>query len=75
MRFGDAKGGVFLLRFAFWPRYCHRGAAHHAWTPAQLLETHRAPRRADECLAVLDYFRGAMHRSAARLDEIEKRLF
>lgn len=71
MHFGDQNGGIFLSRFAFGPRYFNGGAPRHAWMPAQLLETHRAPCRATECLSALAYFRGAMQWIAAYEREIE----
>lgn len=73
MHFGDEDGGIFLSRFAFWPRYSAQQAPERAWMPSQLKDTHRAPRRAGECLAALDYFRGALGWIANYEREIQAR--
>ena len=73
MRFGDENGGIFLSRFAFWPRFSEAESPEWIWAPAQVLETHHAPRRARQCLAALDGFRGALRWIANYEREIEAR--
>lgn len=59
MRFGDAKGAIFLARAAFWPSYCAFGAPDHIWMPSQL-EDFRVPQCAGDCLAALRYLHGML---------------
>ncbi|RYG57004.1 hypothetical protein EON80_28730 [bacterium] len=56
MHFGDEAGGIFLSRFAFWPRYSPLNELAQASSPQPLLETHHVPKRAAECLAATQYF-------------------
>ena len=58
--FGDEAGGIFVSRFAFWPRLGVAAAPEQAYAAKHLAEF-RAARRLDECERALDYFARALH--------------
>ena len=58
--FGDEAGGIFVSRFAFWPRLGATAAPERAFA-AKHLASFRAARRLDECERALDYFGRALH--------------
>ena len=57
--FGDEVGGIFVSRFAFWPRLGATNAPESAHAAKHLSEF-RAARRLHECEAALDYFARAL---------------
>lgn len=57
--FGDEAGGIFVSRFAFWPRLGVAAAPERAFAAAHLSEF-RAARRLHECERALDYFARAL---------------
>ncbi len=57
--FGDEAGGIFVSRFAFWPRLGATAAPQQAFAAAHLAEF-RAAKRLHECEAALDYFARAL---------------
>lgn len=59
MCFGDEHGGIFVSRFAFWPRIGPVAAPPQAYSPAHLNDF-RASRRLDECNSALGYFAKAL---------------
>ncbi len=57
--FGDKAGGIFVSRFAFWPRLGAVAAPETAFA-AKHLASFRAARRLDECERALGYFARAL---------------
>ena len=57
--FGDEAGGIFVSRFAFWPRLGETAAPETAFAAKHLAEF-RAARRLDECQRALGYFSRAL---------------
>ena len=57
--YGDENGGVFVSRFAFWPRLGETAAPETAFAAKHLAEF-RAARRLNECERALDYFARAL---------------
>ena len=57
--FGDDEGGIFVSRFAFWPRLGEAAAPQQAFA-AKHLASFRAARRLHECERALDYFARAL---------------
>ena len=57
--FGDAAGGIFVSRFAFWPRLGATATPESAFE-AKHLASFRAARQLDECERALDYFARAL---------------
>lgn len=60
MCFGDDCGGIFISRFAFWPRWGEVAAPKLAFG-TEHLAGFRAAKRLHECQAALDYFGRALH--------------
>ena len=60
MAYGNSERAIFISRFAFWPRVGDIFTLPPVWSPKQLDEQFRAPKRAEECAAAISLFGEAL---------------